>query len=292
MKVITHRLFALLMALLGTLCLTTTHADPAIWKVQGKHNTVYLLGTIHLLHGDQPLPANVQQTYTRAQQLWMEVDMQTVNPVTLQTLMFEKGLLPPGQTLFTQVDDVTREKLQGAASRLGMSVDTLSRFRPWLAALTLEMMQYSKQGYVASSGVDLQLSQLAVEDHKATFGFETLEQQLDLFATLDAAAEQAFLQQTLDELTESDTELAELETAWLAGDDASMTRYLQQGFADDPALFTTLTSRRNQRWVTALRPVLEKQSEDVLVAVGALHLVGEQGLVTLLKKAGYRVTRQ
>jgi uncharacterized protein len=283
---------AVLIAVWGVLCTCVTQADPAIWKVQGRHSTVYLLGTIHLLHKDQTLPANVQRTYAQAHELWLEVDLQSIDPIALQDTMQSKGTLSTDQTLMSKLDAATLTQLQATAARLNLPMEALSRLQPWLAAITLEMAQYATSGYVADSGVDVQLSKLASHDHKVTHGFETLSEQLDLFASLDQDAQVALLKQTLEELNEDNNEVASLEQAWLSGNQIELGRYLQEGVDDDPTLLNALTTRRNQRWFMAMKPMLDKQSSDVLVAVGALHLVGEQGLVALLQRAGYRVTRE
>jgi uncharacterized protein len=285
-------LHALFISCWLVLCSCAAQADPTIWKIQGKHNSVYLLGTIHLLHKDQALPANVQKTYAQTRELWLEVDLQSMSASALATTLQSKGMLPPNQTLLSKLDVGTRTQLQSTASRLNLPTELLSPLQPWLAALTLQMTQYASSGYVADSGVDVQLSQLASADHKATHGFETVSEQLDLFATLDQPAQIAFLKQTLQELNENNDEVASLEQAWLSGNQTELERYLQQGMDEGPALLDALTTRRNQRWLGQMKPMLNEQSTDALVAVGALHLVGEHGLVELLKKAGYRVTRQ
>jgi uncharacterized protein YbaP (TraB family) len=267
-------------------------AEPAIWQVKGKHNTVYLIGTIHMLNGDEQLPTNIVHAYRDSKQLLMEIDMDDLDPLAAQTTTMELGMLPAGQSLSSQLDADTNKKLGVAAGKLGLDAGMLEQFRPWLAAVTLEQLQFVKLGYAADAGIEMQLTQLAEADHKPIQGLETLEQQLQLFAQLDANAQRAYLKQTLAELDQAPTELAALLTAWRNGDEAQMQRTLQQGMVDDPKLFTALTSARNRRWIALIKPLLEQQQDNYLVAVGALHLLGNEGLVALLQRAGYSVTRR
>ncbi len=274
-----------------TLWATTSAADPAIWQVKGKHNTVYLLGTIHLLPGDEELPENIGKAYRESEQLLMEIDMDDQDPFATQALMFKLGLQPDNQTLSGQLDAKTNRQLQTTASQIGVDAALLEQFQPWLAALTLEQLQLAKLGFDASAGVEIQLVQMAAADHKPINGLETLEEQLNLFAQLDDKTQVALLRDTLDELDEGPTELNKLVAAWRSGDEQQLRKTLQEGHAEDPALFAALTTTRNKRWLVTLKPLLDQQHDDYLVAVGALHLIGKDGLVELLQRAGYTVTR-
>ncbi len=287
MRVRSRSLCLIILTLYTALCT----AEPAIWQVKGRHNTVYLLGTIHLLPGDEALPGNIDKAYREAEQLLMEIDMDDLDPVATQALMFKLGLQTGSGTLATQLDAQTHRQLQATASRLGFDATMLAQFQPWLAALTLQQLQLAKLGFAAAAGVEMQLVQLAIADSKPINGLESLEEQFSLFAGLDDQAQVALLKQTLDELDEGPEELQRLLTAWRSGDVQQMRKTLQQGHADDPALFAALTTDRNKRWLTILRPLLETQRDDYLVAVGALHMIGTEGLVELLQRAGYDVRR-
>ncbi len=283
------RIFALLCLLLSC---AQANAQPAIWQVQGKHNTLYLLGTIHMLPANLALPDNIDKAYREAEQLLMEVDMDDLDPIATQALTMKLGLLPTGQTLDSRLDASTRQQLQTAARNIGFDASVLAPFRPWLAAMTLEQLQFAKLGFAADAGIEMRLTQRAASDHKPIQGLETLEEQLNLFATLGDEQQREYLQHTLDELDTAHNELDALLTAWQQGDEQRLQAMLAEGFADDPKLFNELTSARNRRWMGALKTLLNTQRDDYLVAVGALHLIGQDGLVALLRQAGYQVTRQ
>jgi hypothetical protein len=281
----------LMLATLCTLWACICVAEPTVWEVKGKHNTVYLVGTIHMLNGDEQLPANILHAYRDSRQLLMEIDMDDLDPMATQAATLALGMLPAGQTLSSQLDADTNKRLKATADTLGFDAGLLENFQPWLAALTLQQLQFAKLGYAAETGIEMQLTQLAEADHKSIQGFETLEQQLQIFAKLDANGQRAFLKQTLIELEDASTELATMMTAWRSGNDAQLQKTLQQSTADDPKLYTALTTTRNRRWIELMRPVLDQQQDNYLVAVGALHLLGNEGLVALLQRAGYAVTR-
>lgn len=280
------------LVLIAQFTCTTAQADPAIWCVQGKRNTLYLLGTIHLLPSDEQLADNIQRAYAESEQLLMEMDMDDLDVTTIQTSMMQTGLLPANQNLSSQLDTTTRRNLQSAIKAMGIESERLAHFQPWLAALTLEQLHYASQGFNADSGIESQLTRMAKQNHKPIQGLETVQQQINLFAGLDRSSQLDLLRQTLEELNESPDELQSLLQAWRRGDTDQLQTYLQQGFDENPQLLGVLTTRRNNQWLSTLVALLDQESDDYLVAVGALHLLGDQGLVSLLQQAGYSVTRQ
>lgn len=276
------------------LCGQAAYGDshPAIWAVHGKSNTVYLVGTIHLLPANETLPGNIQHAYDDAKQLVMEIDTGELDPLTSQATMMKFGMLPPGKSLHTQLDAATYTKLQSAAEDAGLDATLLDSFQPWMAALTLEQLKLAQLGFSGASGVEMQLSTRAARDHKAIRGLETLEEQLGLFAQLDDASQRDYLLYTLDELKDIQTEIDQLLAAWRNGDETKLRQLLQDGLQSNPKLFAVLTSDRNHRWLNTLKTLLNDPHDNYLIAVGALHLVGDNGVVSLLRKAGYTVTRQ
>ena len=245
-----------------------------------------------MLPADEKLASNIERAYQQSNQLLMEIDMDDVDPFALQATTMELGLLPDGKDLLSELDAATRRQFQAAATALNLDGELLAHFQPWLAALTLEQMQYAKQGFTAESGIELQLTQRAAQDHKALHGLETISEQLNLLAQQDEKAQLAYLRQTLNELNESPQKIAQLLNAWRNGDTQFLQTMLRDSVAENPSMFARLITERNQRWLTTIKPLLDKQTDNYLVAVGALHLIGDQGLVALLKRAGYTVTRQ
>jgi uncharacterized protein YbaP (TraB family) len=95
---------------------------------------------------------------------------------------------------------------------------------------------------------------------------------------------------TLAEADTMATELAAMVQAWQRGDTAALATLLERGFDAFPDLYGPLTVTRNLRWVQVLDGLLDRD-DDYLVIVGALHLVGEDSLVDLLRARGFAVMR-
>jgi uncharacterized protein len=262
-----------------------------LWAVSGAHNTVYLLGSIHVLRvSDSVLPRAAQQAYADAEQLYEEIDLLAAAGDQLGADSMALQILPDGQTLASILGPALFAEFRTAAHALGMDTDYMNRFQPWFAAMSLQAVQMLREGYSPQSGVDYQIAQNARRDHKPVRGLETLKDQLSLFAGLSMDEQREFLADTLHE-SDSSQELEEVTRAWRRGDLSKLEELLRKGTAESPQLYKALTTDRNLRWLPQIEQMLQAP-EDFLVVVGALHMVGESGLVALLKQRGYRVERR
>lgn len=266
-------------------------AHPAIWSVQGKHNTIYLVGTMHYLRPEDTLPDGINKAYKESEKLLMEIDMDDLDPAEAQQSMLELGLLPDNETLEQDLGPKAYGELKKHAAQLGLDAAMLNHFQPWLAAISLEQLQLMKMGMDANSGVEQQLVLKASMDGKPIQGLETLHEQLNLFAKLTKLQQREFLLYTLSDMDQSETELQDMLKSWRSGDTAALAKLLQQGINEYPDLYRALTTERNRRWMGALQKILDQSTDDYLVAVGTLHLVGKDSVVELLERAGYTVKR-
>ncbi len=263
-----------------------------LWAIQGKHNTVYLLGSMHLLRpADSALPAEVMQDYSAAQALVMELDLSEEDPPKLPGPAPALADLPAELTLSKVLGPKLNAQLQTHADRLGLDVKGLQHFQPWVVVLLLDQLELEKAGFEADSGVDMQLLRRAQADHKPVIGLETADDQYGLFAHLSIAQQRKYLRDSLRDEEDNPNETDELFQAWQRGDTAALEKLLQQGADEAPKIFRLLTVDRNRRWLPKITQLLNNDT-DYLVIVGALHLVGRYGLVELLQRKGFLLTQQ
>jgi uncharacterized protein len=261
----------------------------SLWQVQGKHNTVYLLGSMHLLRANEPMPAIIDDAYRDAETLIMEVDMDDLDPLAGQQTTMQLGLLPEGQTLSEQLTPDATAKLTAYTKRLGIPAEMLNQFRPWLAAITLSQLHMMKLGLDPQSGIEQRMVVKASADHKEILGLETMEEQLGMLAGLSPKMQNEFLLQTLDEADQVETELDKMIAAWRTGDTVALEKFLLD-MRDTPEIYRALLVDRNRRWMTRLSDILNER-QDYLVIVGAMHLVGDDGVVKLLERRGFKVVQ-
>jgi len=265
-----------------------------LWAVQGKQNTVYLLGSVHVLRaGDAALSDVAERAYDDSERLVMEIDLDDpgqTDPMAMLEVMQRLALLPEGQSL-RGVLGSDYESLNRRAQQAGLDLALLDRFAPWMVATTLLQLELAKRGFSPEFGIEHVLARRAAGDEKPVQGLETTAQQLELLAGMPMPMQKRFLVMTLDESANLDREIGELVEAWTEGDTATLAGLLSDEFDEFPDLYRRLTVDRNRAWVGRLADLLDDR-DDYLVVVGALHLVGENSVVDLLEQRGYEVVQQ
>ena len=293
----THRGAAwLLIVCFASLCWPApAQADEAhhtLWVARGAHNTVYLLGSVHVLKpGDRDLPPEALRAYSKAAALVMEIDLNGLGADPSLGIDPSLETLPAGQTLEGVLGPSVYERFTTHVHTLGLDPAVFSSFQPWFAAMAMQQAELAQQGFDSGSGVDEQFAERAASDHKPIIALETVEQQLGFFAHLSLDQQRRFLLYMLDDADDTLDSADAVVAAWRSGDVVRLERLLRESSEQYPELFRLLTTDRNRRWLPTVTGLL-REPRDYLVIVGALHLVGQDGLVNLLRQAGYQVEQQ
>ena len=262
-----------------------------LWVAEGARNQVYLLGSVHLLRkGDYPLPQVIERAYEDAELLVMEIDMDDLDPVETQALVTRLGVLPDGQTLRDVLGPDDYAIAQAAAQELEVPLGLLDKSEPWLAAITIEQLMLSRLGFNAMHGIEMTFLGKARRDDKPIEGLETFAEQIGFLDGLSPAAQRDLLMQTLTEGAELRDMMDSLVEAWKTGDVDFMESRMLDELAEFPELYDVVVVDRNRRWIDQLVPLMEHET-DYLVVVGALHLIGDDGVPAMLEAAGIDVVQ-
>ena len=276
-----HWLIAL--CLLGSL---TARAQSPVWALHGARNTVYLAESVHLLKpGDSALPGAFTRAYDDSTQLVMEMDLAKLDTSSVAEWMMEHGRYPEGQSMQQALGPERFARVVAQASTLGLPLEQLSILRPWVVALTLSDLMYLKLGYDPESGVEEQLVARAHRDGRATAGLETIDEELGQLEHMSPEDQARFLELTLQDLKDTGDETDQMLSAWRSGDSSALAAQLSDAYQQFPELYRVLVSERNQRWLPQIKRYLAAD-HNVLIVVGALHVVGKGGLLELLRGAG------
>jgi uncharacterized protein YbaP (TraB family) len=286
------RFAATLLWLLPAAALADAASTPVtMWLAEGTSNRVYLLGSIHLLRErDHPLPQVIGDAYEDAETLYMELDMDDLDPLATQATITRLGMLEEGISLRDVMGEELYAEAAAAASELEIPLEMLDRTEPWYAAITVEQLVLARIGFNAAYGVEMHLLRKASGDGKEILGFETLEQQLGYLDGLSLEAQRKLLMQTLTEGAAIREIMDDLILAWRSGDIDHLEQTLLNDLYGYPELYDTIVADRNRLWVDTIDDLLD-DGEDYLVIVGALHLVGEDGVPRLLEQRGIRITQ-
>lgn len=264
-------------------------AAPPMWVVRDADSELVLFGSVHLLPpGLAWRTAALDAALKRADDLWLELPVDEASQQRGANLAQQRMRLPQDQTLDGLLSAEGRARLGGIAPGLGLTVQQLQPLTPWMAEVILTLALAQRAGASSSGGVEQTLARdpSVTARHQA---FETVEQQIALFADTPLAEQVAALEQTLRDIEDDPQSYERLAKAWAAGDLAALqAEALDPLERQSPALFKRLVTDRNHAWTAMIVDRL-KGSGNTAVVVGAGHLIGPQGLPARLRALGYRV---
>jgi uncharacterized protein YbaP (TraB family) len=263
----------------------------SLWKVQGKSNVVYLLGTIHLLRPtDYPLPQVMESAFTNSQIAVFEADIDKANDPMAALGMLSKITLPEGKTLQQVLPEKVYNSFSNHAQQAGIPMMLFDTMKPGMAVTMLETMQLTKLGADPEYGEDVHFFKLAKETNRKIIPLETVEFQLNLFLGFSGPDEEIMVEKSLEQMDDEKKEYDDMVTAWKTGDSAALEKMLNEMRTDAPAIFKKLVSDRTASWLPKVNELLHG-SQNAIIIVGAGHLVGPDGLVELLKKQEFKVNQ-
>jgi len=262
-----------------------------LWEIEGTNNRIRLLGSVHFLRAeDHPLPRVINDVYQRADVIIMELALDTIGPTELQRVNQELAVDPQGRNLNELIGAGAWREAQSLATAIDIDLNMLQPFEPWFAALQITQLRLLQLGYDGSFGIETTITRKARADHKPLRGLETLDEQLRALDTLPAKAQKTFLLQTLEEAGSRTDNLETIVTAWKQGDIETLGKLLLEGMDEQPEVYDQLLVQRNRRWTKAIMD-MTNDSQDYLIIVGALHLIGEDSVQNMLGKAGIQTRR-
>ena len=264
----------------------------ALWELHGKHNTVYILGSIHVLRpSDYPLAPAVLNAYGNANAILMEVNLAEIDMQRMQTELLASARLPEGKTLPAILGDARYQRAQVLAREVGIDLGIFDAFAPWFVAEAISELQLQQLGFQPQSGVEMFFLEHARSDGKSVAGLETVHDQIALFTALSLDEQADYLISSLEEAHDLPKEVDDLVHAWQRGDTVWFADQLKSEFGRDPALYQSVLVARNRKWVPKIEALLN-DDKNYLVIVGTGHLVGRGSVIDLLGKDGFVATQR
>jgi uncharacterized protein YbaP (TraB family) len=265
-------------------------AEPALWKVTGGESVVYLFGSVHLLpEGGFALRGRLADALADSDRVCLEIDPDVTDEAATTSVTLARAIDPEGRDLFELLGS-DADRVRSRAEDAGVQLEPLAMFEPWFAGLMVSVMALQSHGYDAQHGVEQVIEAEAKKAGKAGCGLETLDGQLGMLDGLSGDLQKEILMQSIDEAAGIESKVGPMVAAWRDGDERGLERSVEDDFDDYPELADVLIFERNARWAGQVAKMLEGD-ENVLLVVGAMHLVGDRGLPSLLEKRGYRVER-
>ncbi len=260
-----------------------------LWRVRSGNSTAYLLGSIHVLKKDfYPLSKAIEDAFAGSSVLAVEANIDDVSRIDV-TNMIGKAMYPAGDTVDKHLSPETYELLKKELEADGLPLGLVAMQRPWFIALTLTSFELLKAGYDPAYGIDQHFISEA-EGKKKIVELEGFDYQVNLLSGLPEKEQEVFLLSTMKDLNTLDQDADRLVSAWKAGDTqavASLISSDEQEAGMSP-VYDKVLYDRNRKMADKVEGLLRK-GQTAFVVVGAGHLVGEKGIVEILRERGYRV---
>jgi uncharacterized protein len=259
-----------------------------LWRVETPAGASHVFGTIHV---QDPrvidLPPPVASAFDEARSVTVELSLDPGNVMALASRM----LLQDGRDLAGIAGAELFGKVAAQTAKLGLPEPALLMFKPWAAALLLMVPQQDPEKVL-----DVVLARRAAVQGKPVHELETVMEQADVFDGMAEADQVALLRYAVANQQQVARNTSELVKAWLARDLAAMWRISQEGVGAsaetrrlNEVFLQRLLIARNGRMAERMDARLKEGG--AFVAIGALHLYGNDGVLALLQRRGWRVTR-
>jgi hypothetical protein len=277
---------------LETALSTSGPGAPAMWTLSDEDTTINIFGTVHLLRPDLEWRTEaLDQAITDADTIVFEVDMSSeAAQRAIATDFLARGMYQDGRTLKEVLNDEDEAVISAAFDSIGVPLDAMNTFEPWMASVNLGVMKLVNDGYDPNSGVETVIEAEGTAAGKSFAYLETISQQADAFDLLSEGDQIQMLYESALLLDDTPRMLDLLVEEWADGDVAGIGALMADpegyGFTDEA--YERLLVTRNEAWVPVIEAMLEEPG-SVLIAAGAGHFAGPDSVITMLRDKGYEI---
>lgn len=276
----------LLIAALGLFTLLTNAQqldNSLLWKISGNglSKPSYLFGTVHITC-DATLKPKVLTALDATSQLYLELDMDDPN---MQAEMMNGIMMKGGVTMKSLVSEADFKLINDFITKnTGMPLTLMERFKPFMVSAMLipKMLDCPMQS------VEQSLIEVTKKQNEQTFGLETFQEQ---FAVFDAIPYQEQMDDLLktakDGMAGDKAEYAKIYEAYSKEDLNALLKYVNESENKTTSHGDVLLVNRNKNWIPKIEAVAKEK--PTFFGVGAAHLGGDEGVIMLLRKKGYKV---
>ena len=255
-----------------------------LWQVSGKGlaSPSYVYGTIHIIcKEDFQFSATLKEKFREAKNIYLELDMDDPNMMMkMASLSIMKGksmkdLMSPEDYSFLTAY---------VKDSLGMPMMLFNKMKP----ITLMSLLYTKAlPCSASESYEQTMVAMAKQQKKDIRGLEKIEDQMGVFDKIPDSVEAKMILDMIRQMPEQKKQFAQMVDAYKKEDLKSLSNAMSEspewkGFED------IMLSNRNKNWIPVMEGAMKEST--TLFAVGAGHLYGKEGVIHLLRQAGYTVT--
>lgn len=270
----------------------TVDENSLLWEISGNDlpEPSFLFGTIHMIPAEHfDLSESAKVAFDKAQRIAFEIDTENMNNPMAALGLLDRITMQGDTSLSDLLTEDEYQQVSDHFDNLGIPLAFMHRIKPMFltifASEDLDMLSPASKQDIKS--YELELTNRAKEQQKDILGLETVDFQLSLFDSIPYQAQaQMLLDAIRSESGEADGSFDEMVDLYLREDIVGMQALMQGENGGTMGAFEELLLlRRNRSWI----PLMQELMTDgpVFFAVGAGHLAGEEGVIALLRNAGY-----
>lgn len=268
-----------------------------LWKISGNglENASYLFGTHHLV----PLSfldsiTGIHEAFNMSEQSVGELDMSNMSQMQMEIM--GKAMMPQGTTYESLMNEADRAKLDSTlTSLMGMGLAQFGRLRPAMLQNLISVTMYQRLYPTLSGGkgLDQYFQEEALKRNRRVVGLESTADQIRVLLEMQPLERQAEMLACMVNHPEMLKEqMDKLQVAYHAQNLEALWALYTEELPDDPCPSTeeekfAMNGARNKKWLEKLPAIMAEKAS--FIAVGCLHLPGEEGLIEGLRKLGYTV---
>jgi len=273
-----------------------------MWEVKAREGDgkLYLLGSIHAGNDElYPLAPVITKAFEKSDVLAVECDTIAALQRPDYFKLAEKLMYTDGSTLRDHIPAELYEKADAVLREKGLSIRFFSTTKPIALSQTILSLYMEDWGYSFDKGIDTYFMELAKEKGMEIVEIESADFQFDLLGGFSDDIQALDLKTTLEGLDTYKDELDTMFKYWIAGDVESFEEYI---FQEDDLMTPEekeLAREYNRKLLDDRNYHMADKAEEYLATgkttfyvVGSAHMVGETGIVNLLRERGYKVVQK
>jgi uncharacterized protein len=265
------------------------------WKAVKEQRTIHILGSIHVGNPElYPLSSVVEQAFASSEGLLVEIDLQNAGNAAVLKAVQNKMYYGADSALSMDLSDTSYKALQSLLKEWEVPIAVFEKTRPWAVSLMLTMEGFKRAGLQPEHGIDKYFMDQAYQSQKPVHGLETMEFQTDMLMRLSQMYGDALLLYTIADLAMIQEYSTQILQSWKSGNDAQLQALILETYSKKQEMYgdflDILIYDRNHTMVDSMVQ-MSTPYRSVFVVVGAAHLLGQQGIPSLLEQKGYVVHR-
>lgn len=273
-----------------------------MWEVNAKEGDgkLYLLGSIHVGTDDMyPLNPIITDAFDKSDALAVECDVTTLYQRSDYLKLMEKLMYTDGTTVKDHIPEYLYNKTDALLKEKGLSIQFFSLYKPIILAQNISNLMLDEWGYSSNNGIDMHFISLAKERGMEIIEIESVEFQFDMLGGLSDDIQVMELRHTIEEMDAYRSQLEDMFRFWVSGDVRSFEEFITSEddslTPDEMELYREyekiMFDDRNLYMADKAEEYL-KTGKTIFYVVGAGHMVGDTGIVKLLRDRGYTVVQK